>query len=182
MLWRLDPNSARSWAPPAYLRIWAGQLDIALKFVLYEIAFFFAFLWALRPVRWAASISSLAASMKRAETTASQSRKSFRVRNRIGTSPPAMRTGSFQRRTRDHDAAARHYPRHRTRTPPIAERRHRELFLSGLRLAMGEGTVVQRASRFRVPSQPPMSRDLGNSRLATQADRFLGTGSVSGHR
>ena len=27
----LNPNSARSWAVSAYLRIWAGQLDIALE-------------------------------------------------------------------------------------------------------------------------------------------------------
>jgi adenylate cyclase len=32
----LNPNSARSWALSAYLRIWAGQLEIALEH--YEVA------------------------------------------------------------------------------------------------------------------------------------------------
>ena len=27
----LNPNSARSWALSAYLRIWAGEIDIALE-------------------------------------------------------------------------------------------------------------------------------------------------------
>ena len=48
----LNPNSARGWALSGYLRIWAGQLDIAMRASSKpRTASAPAPVWALRPLR-----------------------------------------------------------------------------------------------------------------------------------
>ena len=87
----LNPNSARSWALSAYLRIWAGQLDIALEHHEASDRLSPRVRVGTSAAAMGGTISPLAASMKRAETTPSQSRKIRAIRRRIVTLLPAMR-------------------------------------------------------------------------------------------
>jgi adenylate cyclase len=88
----LNPNSARSWALSAYLRIWAGQLDIALEH--HEVADRLSPRARVGTSPMArGAVDFLARRFEEAvPKLRSQSRKIRAYPRRIVASPPAMRT------------------------------------------------------------------------------------------
>ena len=134
----LNPSFARGWYVSGVLRVFAGQPDLAIEHFETSLRLSPRERIGHAAARWARPISS--------EVSFDEARRSCSLSMRddpVFRSLPLSRLvlcayGPARRSARDRRTATRQYPHGRAEPVPFRTQKHRELLLSGLRLAAGE--------------------------------------------